>query len=131
MPEDDRGLSSQPIRFVPASSDPRLVRSRRRIPTGMRSLRRDQGLPVLHNRYLVGVSDMADVGREPGRPEHGHTVTAPNTHGRTTGPNASNDNGSLQKDGGQRHNHEHPVSGKPNRVSNIPPCVTVIYKMKL
>lgn len=89
------------------------------------------GTPDLRDRFLIGVSDMAEVGKSVGKNEHSHTFT-----GRTNTCRANPDPKAIgaQKRGSTSVaglDHSHPLSGATVSESHIPPSVTVLYMMKL
>ncbi|MBT3055844.1 MAG: hypothetical protein KME69_13335 [Candidatus Thiodiazotropha sp. (ex Codakia orbicularis)] len=83
--------------------------------------------PDLRGKFIMGVSDMADVGRLRGSETHNHSVsgrTSYQTEGTQGGPEGA-DNFS-----GTNWSHKHDFVAQSSTSSNIPPSVTVLYIMK-
>ena len=100
------------------------------IPAGWAVCDGSNGTPDLRGRFLMGVSDFADVGQTPGSGSHNHNFSG------TTGTPGGVDNTNVKQEGGspltvKGTDHTHGFGGTTGNASNIPPSYTVLYIMKL
>jgi len=97
------------------------------IPQGWAICDGSNNTPDLRGRFLRGVSDFADVGRQMGSETHNHSVS-----GRTTGEVEGHYGGPEGADNGSGGNwsHKHNFHAQTNQSANIPPSTTVLFIMK-
>ena len=89
------------------------------------------GTPDLRGSFLRGSTDPSTLLQSGGAESHTHKVNISTQNAHLKEFDGSDANGSMQKDGGQRINHNHVVDFTTAPVSNLPPFVTVQYIIKL
>lgn len=99
------------------------------VPDGWAVCDGSNGTPDLRDRFQMGVSDFADVGRTLGSSTHSH-----NASGRTTFEVEGTRHGPEGADnftGRPNWNHKHDFNIQTSSSSNIPPAMTMLFIMKL
>lgn len=85
--------------------------------------------PNLDKFFLVGTTNLDEVGSQIGSPAHSHSVNIETDYGigREVGDPEAADN---VPDGGINRPHKHKATGTAQEVENLPPAVQVVFLCK-
>jgi hypothetical protein len=101
------------------------------VPDGWAICDGSQGTPDLRQRFLKGVSDFNDVGQPGGAAQHQHSFSGTGSTGAPGHTAQGPDQPNQEEFGSRIHTHSVVVNGTTAPESSYPPCVAVLFIMKL